>query len=216
MKALVVGATGLIGSHCLEELLHDDQYSYVEIWVRNVSGNSHPKLIEKLINFDKFSELPLIDADHVFCCLGTTINKVKTKEAFVKIDKQYVSELANLADRSGCKKFFVISSIGANKNTNNFYLRTKGEMEEAVKSYSIPEIYIFRPSMLLGKRKEFRFGEQIGKALMVIFQYLLVGKMKKYRGIQASTVAKAMLRVAKRNEKGIFILESDEIERVDK
>jgi uncharacterized protein YbjT (DUF2867 family) len=216
MKALIIGATGLIGSECLELLLKDDAYSFVEIWVRNITGNTHPKLIEKLLNFDKISVLPLTNADHVFCCLGTTINKVKTKEAFTRIDKEYVSALAKFAEQSGCQKFVVISSIGANKNSGNFYLRTKGEMEEEVKSCSIPTIFILRPSMLLGKRKEFRLSEQIGKVLMVAVKYLLIGKMKKYRGIQATTVAKAMLHIAKRKEKGVFILESDVIERVAK
>jgi uncharacterized protein YbjT (DUF2867 family) len=216
VKALIIGATGLIGSQCLELLLYDDQYSLVEIWARNATANSHPKLIERLINFDKISELALTDTDHVYCCLGTTINKVKTKEAFEKIDKEYVSELAKLAERAGCQKFIVISSIGANKNSNNFYLRTKGEMEEKVKSCSIPAIYILQPSMLLGKRKEFRLGEKIGKLLMVAIEFLFIGKMRKYRGIKASTVAKAMTIFAKRNNKGVFIVESDEIARVAK
>ena len=216
MKALIIGATGLIGNQCLELLLKDDTYSLVEIWVRNITGNTHPKPIEKLINFDRISELPFTDAEHVYCCLGTTIKKVKTKEAFIKIDKEYVSSLAKLAEQSGCQKFLVISSIGANKNSSNFYLRTKGEMEEEVKSCSIPSIYILRPSMLLGKRKEFRLSEEIGKVLMIAVKYLLIGKMRKYRGIQATTVAKAMLYLAKQKEKGVFVLESDEIARVAK
>ena len=211
MKALIVGVTGLIGSCCLKELLDDDQYSSVEIWVRNLSRNFHEKLTERLINFDKIADQSLTGIDHVFCCLGTTINKVKTKEAFAKVDNEYVTELAKLAEKSGCQKFLVISSIGANKKSKNLYLRTKGEMEDAVKKCSVPAIYILQPSMLLGKRKEFRFGEKIGKALMYLIKFMLVGKMRKYRGIQAAIVAKAMVKFAQRKEAGIFIMESDDI-----
>jgi len=214
MKALIVGATGLIGGICLDEVLNDDQYSSVEIWVRNYSGKSHSKLRETLIDFNCLSDLTFTGIDHVFCCLGTTMHKVKTQNAFAKVDKEYVAELAKFAERSACQKFLVISSIGANKSSKNFYLRTKGEMEGAVISYTIPAIYILRPSMLLGNRKEFRFGEMIGKALMIGCNYLLVGKLKKYRGIYAATVAKAMIKLAKRTDEGVFILESDEIERV--
>ena len=216
MKALIIGANGLIGSHCLKELLTDDQYSGIEIWVRRSSGFSHPKLKESIINFDQISGIAPTEADHVFCCLGTTINKVKTREAFSKIDRDYVAELARLAERSGCEKFMVVSSIGADLKSKNFYLKTKGEMEEAVKNCSIPAIYVFRPSMLLGKREEFRLGEKIGKAFMVAFNFMFVGKLRKYRGIQASTVAMAMIRIARNNEKGIFVFESDEIENIMK
>jgi uncharacterized protein YbjT (DUF2867 family) len=216
MKALLIGSTGLIGTHCLNELLLDKEYSDIEIWVRNKTDNSNQRLTEKLINFDKISEIQLTDADHVFCCLGTTINKVKTKEAFVKIDRDYVTELAKLAERSVCKKFIVVSSIGAYLKSRNFYLRTKGEMEEALKKLSIPAIYIFRPSMLLGKRNEFRFGEQLGKAFMFGFQFLFIGKLRKYRGIHAFNVAHAMVMMAKSDQKGVFIIESDQIEKISK
>jgi uncharacterized protein YbjT (DUF2867 family) len=211
MKALIVGATGLIGSKCLEQLLSDESYTSVEIWVRKHTGISHLKLTEKIMDFDKLSEQNLNAIDHIFCCLGTTINKAKSKEAFAMVDKEYVSELAVLAEKSGCRTFLVVSSIGANKNAKNFYLKTKGEMEELVKKCSIPAIYILRPSMLLGNREEFRFGEVLGKAIMKVAEFMLVGRMRKYKGIQAATVANAMIQFSKRNEAGIFIYESDKI-----
>ena len=214
MKALIVGSTGLIGNCCLQELLTDDTYTVIEIWVRKPTEYSQHRLIEKLINFDKISEMPSTDADHMFCCLGTTINKVKSKELFVKIDRDYVTELAKLAERSGCKSFVVISSIGANSNSGNFYLRTKGEMEDALKKLAIPSIYILRPSILLGKRNEFRFGELLGKAFMVGFQFLFIGKLRKYRGIQASVVGRAMISLAKSEGNGIFTIESDQIQKI--
>jgi uncharacterized protein YbjT (DUF2867 family) len=211
MKALIVGASGLIGSKCLEQILSDESFTSVEIWVRNYTGISHLKLTEKVIDFDKLSELNISGIDHVFCCLGTTINKAKSKEAFARVDKEYVIELAILAEKSGCRTFLVVSSIGANKNAKNFYLKTKGEMEDMVKKCSIPAIYILQPSMLQGNRKEFRFGELIGKVLMRAIKFMLVGGMRKYRGIQASTVATAMILFSKRKETGIFTYVSDKI-----
>ena len=216
MKALLAGATGLIGSHCLQLLLNNNQYTAIEIWVRKPTGITHPKLTETVINFDRILELSLANIQHVYCCMGTTINKAKTQAEFAKVDKQYVIDLAKLAEKSGCQRIFVVSSIGANPKSNNFYLKTKGEMEEGVKSTTIPSIYILQPSMLLGKRNEYRFGEQIGKVIMPFFQLFLVGKYKKYKAIQASTVASAMMSLARRNDNGTFILESNEIEMIGK
>ena len=211
-KALLLGSSGLIGSSCLDQLLADNYYDSVEIWVRKASGIVHPKLKENIVDFEKINNSGETDAQHLFCCLGTTIKKAKTKEAFRKVDYDYVVDFAKLAEKLKVEKFLVISSIGANANSNNFYLKTKGEMEEAVKQCQIPSIFILQPSMLFGKRKEFRFGELIGKLMMHLFKYLLFGKMKKYRGIEASTVAKAMICLAKEEKQGIFVLKSDGIQ----
>jgi uncharacterized protein YbjT (DUF2867 family) len=215
-KALLIGSNGLIGSSCLKELLTDNYYTSIEIWVRNSSGIEHPKLIETIVNFDELKIMKPTDAQQVFCCLGTTIKKAKTKEAFRMVDYDYVVDLAKLSEKSGVEKFQVISSIGANAKTNNFYLKTKGEMEEAVKRCKIPSIIILRPSILFGKRKEFRFGEAIGKFMMRLLTYFFWGKMKKYRGIEASAVAKAMICLAKGEKYGFFIVESDELQVLNK
>jgi uncharacterized protein YbjT (DUF2867 family) len=212
-KALLLGSSGLIGNHCLNELLADEYYTSVEIWVRTSSGMKHPKLIETIIGFDEIKNRNT-DAQQVYCCLGTTIKKAKSQEAFRKVDYDYVADLAKISEKSRAEKFLVISSIGANVKTGNFYLRTKGEMEEAVKQCKIPAIFIFRPSILFGKRKEFRFGEIIGKFIMHFFTYFLWGKMKKYRGIKASTIAKVMVKLAKEENIGIHIKESDEIQKI--
>ncbi len=211
-KALLLGSSGLIGGSCLKELLADDYYTSIEIWVRTPSGLKHPKLKETIVAFDEMKLINSIEAQHVFCCLGTTIKKAKTKQAFQKIDYDYVVDAAKLSEKSGVEKFLVISSIGANTKTNNFYLKTKGEMEETVKLCKIPAIFILRPSILFGKRKEFRFGEVIGKFMMRLFTYFFWGKMKKYRGIEASVVAKAMICLAKEENSGVLVLESDKIQ----
>lgn len=214
MKALLVGATGLIGTQLLRKLLEDTFYTYVEIWVRNSLGISHPKLEEKIIDFSKINSFPSMETDHVFCCLGTTIKKAKTPEQFRKVDLDYVFELAKLAERSNVLKFVVISSIGANHKSGNLYLRTKGEMEEEIKKIKIPSIIIFRPSLLLGNRNEFRFGENISKIFMNVFGIFLFGKVKKYRAIKDTIVAQAMIKAAKTEKTGIDIFESDKIQEL--
>jgi len=211
-KAILVGATGLCGKHCLEKLLNDTDYQCVEIWVRRPTGIKHNKLDERIIDFDHLESLPDTDAQHFFCCLGTTIKKAGNQETFYKTDHDYVVSLAKIAQRSGAEKFLYISSIGANALSRNFYLRTKGKVEEDLKKAFTAGLIIFRPSMLLGKRDEFRFAELAGKTFMKVFGFLLIGKIKKYRGINASVVAEAMIRQAKTSNKmDVSILESDQI-----
>jgi uncharacterized protein YbjT (DUF2867 family) len=214
MRALLIGATGLIGKYCLNELLNSTYYNEVEIWVRKSTGISNSKLKERIINFDEMNKIEDIKADRVFCCLGTTIKIAKSKEAFKKVDYGYVSDIVKVAAKNRSSKFLVISSIGANKDSNNFYLKTKGEMEEIVLKSDIPSAYILRPSLLEGPRAEKRFGEGAGKIFMGIFGFLFIGKIKKYRSIKAVTVAKAMVKLADSEKIGKFIIESDEIEKI--
>jgi uncharacterized protein YbjT (DUF2867 family) len=212
-KALLIGATGLTGGECLNLLLNDYYYDGVEIWVRKSTGITHKKLIERIIDFDKIHLIDCNNADHVFCCLGTTINKAKSKDNFYRIDHDYVINCARVAEKSKSEKFLYISSLGANKDSGNFYLRTKGKVEESLNKIIIPCVIIFRPSMLLGNRGEFRLGEKIGKAIMTAFQFLLIGSLKKYRGVRAEQVAKAMIEEAKSTtDCGFRIIESDQIQ----
>jgi uncharacterized protein YbjT (DUF2867 family) len=213
-KALLVGATGLIGNHCLHALLNDDAFAEVEAWVRKPLGIVHNKLRIVLIDFPDISRIPFTDASHVFCCLGTTIKNAGSQDAFRRVDFEYVVEMAKLAQRSGIEKFLVISSLGANIRASNFYLRIKGEMEEDVINCGLRAVVILRPSMLLGKRSEFRPAEVIGKAVMQVFNFMLFGKLKKYRAIKASDVARTMVRLAKENNTGILKIESDQIQEL--
>jgi hypothetical protein len=211
--ALLVGSTGLTGNLFLKDLLNDDYFEKIEVWVRKPLGITHSKLIEKIIDFNNIAGIAPQSISHIFCCLGTTIHKAKTKEAFRKVDFDYVMNTAEYGEKCGTEKFIVISSIGANKNSPGFYLRVKGDMEEAVKKISIPCIYILRPSLLIGKRNEFRMGEMLSKVFMTYLGLFLFGKFKKYKAIQASAVAKAMIYLAKHHDKGIFTFESDQIEK---
>jgi uncharacterized protein YbjT (DUF2867 family) len=210
MKALIIGATGLIGN-CLLDLIEKDNYfNEVEIWVRRAIETRSTKITVKIIDFDHLPDN--IEADAVFCCVGTTIQKAGSKEAFLKVDYEIPVNIAKRCQQSGLEKFFVISSLGANQSSGNFYLNTKGRMELAVSQMNIPTVVILRPSLLFGKRDEFRLGERLAIFFMKGFGVFFFGKLKKYRGIEAYKVAFAMLRIAKDKKTGNRILESDEIE----
>lgn len=211
--AIVLGATGLIGGYCLTHLLENNNYSKITSLHRRKLSLSHPKLEQHVIDFDNPQDyVKYFKADDLFFCLGTTIKTAGSQAAFRKVDYEYVIESARFSAQNGAQQFLVVSSIGANADSANFYLRTKGEMEEALKKIAFKNIHIFRPSMLLGPRKEFRFGENIGKAVMKVIAPLMLGPLKKYKAIHAETVAKAMIKAANQpGAKPISIYESDEI-----
>jgi len=157
----------------------------------------------------------LFNVDMVFCCLGSTIKNAGSKEAFYKVDFDMVENAAKNAE-GRAQQFIMISSLGANKKSSNFYLRTKGEVEAAVLEKNISSVTILRPSILFGHRKEKRGGEKIGIAFMKTVAPLLIGGFKKYRGNKATSVAKAMIIFSKENKKGHRIVESIEIEELGK
>jgi uncharacterized protein YbjT (DUF2867 family) len=212
-KALIVGATGLIGGYCLQALLDDPNYSEVIALVRNPILKTHRKLKTVVTKFDNLEhELSSIQAHDVFCCLGTIIKKAGSQEAFKKIDLSLVVTVAELMRKQGAEQFLVISSMGANKDSKVFYNRTKGEMEEALKEIDFPFLRIIRPSLLLGKREEFRFGEKIGVILTPVLKPFLVGSLKKYAPIEAESVAHFMVKVAhEESASGSHVYESDMI-----
>jgi uncharacterized protein YbjT (DUF2867 family) len=134
-----------------------------------------------------------------------------SKEAFEKVDKHLVHEIAKVAKQHQCKKLLMISSLGADSSSTNFYLKTKGKAEELVRQDGPEEIVILRPALLLGDRDEFRFGEQIAQWLMPLFSFLMIGGLRKYRPIKASTVAKGMQILAKQDQSETVLI-SDQIQ----
>ena len=148
----------------------------------------------------------------MFCCLGTTIKIAKTKAAFYKVDFTYVYESAKLAAANGVNNFLLVSAIGANSKSLVYYSRVKGEIEDAVKKMPFQSVQIFQPSLLLGPRKTKRLGEQFGETALNLVSGLLIGSLKKYKGIQASDVALAMIARAKLDFKESFTILSDEIQ----
>jgi uncharacterized protein YbjT (DUF2867 family) len=200
--AIVAGATGLVGSLCLKELLDDPAYAQVTAILRRPCGHSHPKLTEKIIDFDNLSSLTPIAVDDAFCALGTTIGKAGSQEAFRKIDFGYSKAFAEFALAGGAKQFALVSSVGANARSRNFYLRTKGEIEDAVAALPFQSVHIFQPSFLMGARQEQRAGEGAGLAIAKMLQFAFIGSFSKYRPILASTVAAAMIAATKKAEPG--------------
>ena len=212
--ALLAGASGLVGSELLELLVDNTVYQTIHILTRKPLKMNSPKIIEHVINFDNLDGLTLENPiDHVFCTLGTTIKKAGTKENFRKVDFDYVVELGRKAKRWNAEKFLVVSSLGANARSSIFYSRTKGEMEKALQEINLPQLFIFRPSLLMGNRKENRTGEKTAIAVYKIINPLFIGKLKKYKGIEASRVAQAMMKTALLNSSPLKIIESDEIQK---
>jgi uncharacterized protein YbjT (DUF2867 family) len=214
--ALLAGATGLIGNEVLQLLMNDDTYTSVVLVTRKPLSISHPKAKNIVIDFDKLHELSLHvqHVDDVFCCLGTTMATAGSKEAFYKVDFTYCYELAKVSLLMNAKQFLIVSAMGANLKSSIYYNRVKGEIENKLKELSFESLKILQPSMLLGNRKERRPGELGAKRLFKALAFIFVGSLKKYKAIEASDVAKAMLSIAKMNVKGIESFQSDRLKAI--
>jgi uncharacterized protein YbjT (DUF2867 family) len=209
--ALIFGATGLVGRNITAQLINDERYSKVIVVSRRKTNISHPKIEKITINFDKLGELKLkANIDECYCALGTT-QKKSGKKGFLKVDFEYVKEIANLCRINNIPKFSVVSSNGANPKSAFLYMRTKGQMEEAVKNTGIKQTTIVRPSLITGKRDEFRFGESAGYYLYKFFQPLMIGKFRKLRPISAEKIARCMIELNQKEWHGHRVVESDKI-----
>ncbi|MGH2567081.1 MAG: oxidoreductase [Bacteroidota bacterium] len=213
--ALLFGATGLVGHQCLKELLTHETYSDVILFLRNPVPMTHPKLKQHMVNFDRIQQhADLIRGDDLYWCLGTTMRKAGSPEAFEKVDFTYPLEIARLASANGVRQFLLVTSVGADSSSANFYLKTKGRVEEAVKVIPFRTHLVFRPSFLTGNRQEFRLGERIGITAVRALTAAPVDALKKYRPIPASVVAAAMVKQALANLDGVHVFESDEIQSI--
>lgn len=212
-SALLIGASGLIGGHLLRLLLNEELYDTVTVLVRTPLSIRHPKLEEIVTDFDHLETLAdVVRGNDIFCCLGTTIRAARSQEAFRRVDFTYVQKVASLASKNGAGQFLLVSSLGANMNSGVFYSRVKGEIEMAVANLPFRSVQIFRPSVLRGERRETRINERFATAIMTMISFLLVGKLRRYRPINASTVAHAMLAAAKQEDNGVIIYESERIQ----
>lgn len=213
--ALIAGATGLIGKELLQFLLNASEYDKVVAIVRRPVGIDHPKLDERIVDFNHLDQnKEIFTVDDVFCCLGTTIKKAKTKEAMWKIDVDYPLAIARLASSQGARKFLLVSSMNADPESPIFYSKMKGKLEKEVEQIPFETTAIFRPSLLLGDREEFRFGERAAAAIITKVPFLFKGPFKKYKAIEGRTVASAMYRVAQKNETGFTIYPSEQIQEI--
>ncbi|HUM02121.1 MAG TPA: oxidoreductase [Thermoanaerobaculia bacterium] len=213
--ALLVGATGLVGGHCLRMLLADDAWSQVVVLARRRLPASHPKLVARLVDFDRLGQLSGFPrVTDVFCALGTTIARAGSRPEFYKVDFTYVAETARLASVSGARQFLLVSALGADPVSNIFYSRVKGEAEEAVKKLPLAAIQIFRPSLLSGERMEARPLERVGVAVFSALSFAMVGPLRRYRPVAAADVARAMLEVARRESPGTHVYDPERIEEL--
>jgi uncharacterized protein YbjT (DUF2867 family) len=207
--ALIAGSTGLIGKQLLQMLLNSDRYSKVIAITRN-DLPPHPKLVVLKVEFEKLDQWAnSLTGDDVFCCLGTTMAKAKSKASFYKVDFFYPLLIAKAALSHGAKQYLLVSALGANKESSIYYNRIKGDIEDAIKQVNYKAIHIFRPSLLLGPRDEKRPGEDAAKVFYKIFGFLIP---RRYQAIDSYKVAKAMITLASQDDEGIFIHESKELQ----
>ena len=206
--ALIAGASGLTGSALMELLLESNAYDRVKVLVRRPLEIEHPSLEQILYDYEH-PDNSRIQADHVYCCLGTTMKKAVTRQAFFRVDHDYPLQVARAAYQNGAGKFALVSAVGANPRSMFFYNRVKGKLEEDLKEIPFTALYIFRPSILLGCRDEFRLAEALGKGIMKSFSFLLPGNMKP---IHARQVAACMFDRMWSEEKGVHIIQSKEMQ----
>jgi len=213
--ALVFGATGLVGQSVVEQLNDLPSYSRIRIFARRRTGLSErPKVEEIITDFsDPETIRSFVSGDEVFICLGTTIKKAGTVKKMEEIDRDLPVKIASMASENAVRALAVVSSIGASERSSNYYLRIKGEMEKGILGLNFKTIIIGRPSLLLGERAEKRAGESFSKFVMTAFGKLLAGRLARYRAINGSDVAKALIR-ALNSLDGVNILESDKLQKI--
>jgi uncharacterized protein YbjT (DUF2867 family) len=197
MKAIVIGATGLVGNLILKEVLNDNSFSEVRIFVRNSCGIINPKLKEIISPMKDIVSLSSeIEGDVLFNALGTTIKKAGRKEEQQRIDRDLPITFARIASKNGVGMMLNVSSVGANIK-GGFYLKTKAEMEAGTEEFFPEKVFHFRPGFLVGNRKDFRLAEKIASGMMKLMDPILTGSLKKYRSMPVDKLAKAMVMLSK-------------------
>ena len=190
--SIIAGSTGLIGRNVIEVLSNKKQ-SAIALTRRSIP-NLPPNVTEMIIDFDTFEKIgSLPSCNNIFICLGTTIKIAGSQENFRKVDLDYCINIAKKAKESGAETLSLISSIGANSSSKNFYLRTKGELEESIQELGFSTVNIFRPSFLVGERSEKRLVEKIAIKFAKIIDLFLIGSANKYRSVKAESLAKTMV-----------------------
>jgi len=214
--AILFGATGLVGGHLLRELLNSSSYRTVTAVVRHDVGFSHPNLTQLFADLQSVNDIKTqVVADDVFCCVGTTRKKTPDLKDYYRIDHDYPVAAARLAKAVGARTFVLVSAVGANAKSTNFYLRMKGETERDVVAEGPAHTHIFRPSLLTGNRAEKRWAETLSTGFFKLINPLLIRKLSKYRSVPAAWVAKAMSRVTEReNGAGVRIYYWNDIRKL--
>jgi len=211
---LLLGATGLVGGHLLKGLLEDDSCGKVVTLTRSPIGEAFDsaRLDARIVDFEQPADWrDQVAADQVICALGTTIKKAGSRQAFRRVDFDYPLTVAQAARNLGCRHFLLVSAMRANPNSRIFYNRVKGELEAALLTLEFDSLSIFRPSLLMGDRSEFRLGEAAGQVVGRWLGFVIPGP---YRPVTADSVATAMLKIAAQDPAGYRIIPSAEIGRL--
>lgn len=209
-SALVIGATGLVGRQLVNQLLAAPDYNRVTVFVRRKMDIQHPKLVERIIDFDK-PELwrAEVTGDVLFSALGTTLKQAGSKEAQYQIDYTYQYQFAAAAAQNGVATYVLVSSAGADVKSGVFYSRMKGELELAVRQLGFKSLYLLQPSLLTGARMNARIGEAIGYQALTFLN--AIGLFRKYKPIPGATVATAMINAAARAAPGVHTVTLDRV-----
>ena len=213
--AIILGATGLTGSILLQKLIEDERYDTIKLFSRSKTEglpNKVKQYIGNLLELEQFKEDFI--ADEVYCCIGTTSKKTPNKTLYKQIDYGIPVTAAKLSKENNIPAFLVISALGANKKSSVFYNKTKGDMEHDVLQQNIKNTIILRPSLIGGERNERRILEKIGLVVFKIIQPLFIGKLKKYKIINAESIAQAMIHLANNKSNAEVIITSNEIKKI--
>jgi uncharacterized protein YbjT (DUF2867 family) len=211
-SAVLLGATGLVGGFCLAELTRCGAYRRIQVVTRRALNLPDPAVKENVLpDLALISPADFQGIDDVFCALGTTIKQAGSQAAFRAVDYELPMIAARAAKQAGVKQLVLISSIGADPKSGNFYLRTKGELERDLTALGFDSLHIVRPGLLSGDRKEFRAGESIAQKAAPIINLLLIGPLRRYHSIPAATVGRAMVGAALQQKAGSYIHSYDGI-----
>lgn len=213
--AVLLGASGMVGGFCLKSLLDSRDYRRVVVMTRReLALPANSKLEQKIVSFDAMSAADFAGANDVFCALGTTIRKAGSQEAFQRVDLEYPLAAAMQGLSAGATQFLLVSSAGADAAAKNFYLRTKGELEQKLGELGYKALHIFRPGLLLGKREEVRPGELFATKIAPLVNLTLWGPLRHFRSIAAEAVGQAMVAAASQGKTGTLHYEYDQIRRL--
>ncbi len=196
-RALLLGATGLVGGHCLRLLLECDEYDEIRVLTRRATGIEHPKLVERVIDpADIESQADFFAVDDVFCAIGTTLKQAGSKDAFRRVDLDLVITVGRLARDAGVQRFLLVSAVNANAHSPFFYARTKGQLERELKDLKLPLLALFQPSLLLGERETPRPVEAFGIRFSKIIDPITRWTDAHWLPVSGERVAEALIGMA--------------------
>lgn len=212
-RALVLGASGLVGSRCVAHLVERASYERITCLVRRSCIEPTEKLRERVVDFGELTEADIDPSEDLYCAIGSTMKKAGSREAFRAIDFELPLRVAELAVAKGTRRLALVSSVGANASSSNFYLATKGALEDALARLTLEALHVFRPGLLLGERAEARPGEAVASVVARATQGLLVGPLRRYRPVDGDSVARAMIAAieGKRPQPALQIHEHDAV-----